>query len=214
MFGKTRHGRAYYSCYPAGNNADRLDRYPSEHPKAVYVREDTLTEALDHVIATRVFGPDRHAFLRHSLAQQPGRKQHADARRAETLTEQIDDLTARQDRLITELETTDPTDRGFRDRLRHRFDTLETERAEKTNLLPLQVLDLATQRGDAGGGGVVDLGLAVVGVQECGAVGAEDAGGEEPADLGQEFVFADPQALGVGGYQGLLAWWAGTGSQA
>jgi len=135
MFGKTRHGRAYYSCYPANNNADRLDRYPVEHPRAVYVREDALTEALDHVIAARVFGPDRHAFLRHSLAQQPDRQQRADARRAETLREQIADLTARQDRLITELETTDPTDRVFRDRLRHRFDTLETQRADKTNQL-------------------------------------------------------------------------------
>jgi hypothetical protein len=39
---------------------------------------------------------------------------------------------ARQDRLITELENTDPTDRAFRDRLRRRFDTLETERAGLT----------------------------------------------------------------------------------
>lgn len=33
MFGKTRHGHAYYNCYPANNNADRLDRYPADHPK-------------------------------------------------------------------------------------------------------------------------------------------------------------------------------------
>jgi hypothetical protein len=45
MFGKTRHGRAYYNCYPANNNADRLDRYPADHPKAIYVREDALVEA-------------------------------------------------------------------------------------------------------------------------------------------------------------------------
>ncbi len=135
MFGKTRHGRAYYSCYPAGNNADRLDRYPTDHPKAVYVREDALTEALDHVIATRVFGPDRRTFLRQALAQRPSRQRHAEATRAETLREQIDDLTARQDRLITELETTDPSDRTFRDRLRHRFDALESERADKTRQL-------------------------------------------------------------------------------
>jgi len=141
MFGKTRHGRAYYSCYPAGNNADRLDRYPADHPKTVYVREDALTEALDHVIATRVFGPDRHAILRHALAQRPSRQRHADTARAEALQTQIDDLTARQDRLITELETTDPADpadpadRTFRDRLRRRFDTLESERADKTRHL-------------------------------------------------------------------------------
>jgi site-specific DNA recombinase len=135
MFGKTRHGHAYYSCYPAGNNADRLDRYPAEHPKAVYVREDSLTEALDHVIATRVFGPDRAGFLRQALAERPSRQRHADATRAEALRDQIDDLAARQDRLITELETTDPADRAFRDRLRRRFDTLEAERDDKNRQL-------------------------------------------------------------------------------
>jgi DNA invertase Pin-like site-specific DNA recombinase len=135
MFGKTRHGHAYYSCYPAGNNADRLDRYPAEHPKAIYVREDSLTEALDHVIATRVFGPDRMSFLRQALAQRPSRQRHADATRAEALRDQIDDLAGRQDRLITELETTDPADRAFRDRLRRRFDTLEAERDDKNRQL-------------------------------------------------------------------------------
>jgi hypothetical protein len=145
MFGKTRHGRAYYSCYPAGNNADRLDRYPTDHPKAIYVREDALTDALDHVIATRIFGPDRHALIQDGLAARPTKRQHADARHTQALREQIDDLTARQDRLITELETTDPTDRAFRDRLRRRFDTLETERTDKT--AQLQALE-ATIRSD------------------------------------------------------------------
>jgi DNA invertase Pin-like site-specific DNA recombinase len=52
--------------------------------------------------------------------------------RRRALQAQIDDLTARQDRLITELETTDPTDRAFRDRLHRRFDTLEAGRADAT----------------------------------------------------------------------------------
>jgi hypothetical protein len=145
MFGKTRHGHAYYSCYPAGNNADRLGRYPADHPKAVYVREDSLTEALDHVIATRVFGPDRMAFLRHALAQRPSRQRHIEAARVEALREQIDDLASRQDRLIAELETTDPADRAFRDRLRRRFDTLETERTDKTAQLAELEKILASQ---------------------------------------------------------------------
>jgi hypothetical protein len=145
MFGKTRHGHAYYSCYPAGNNADRLDRYPADHPKAVYVREDSLTDALDHVIATRVFGPDRMAFLRHALAQRPSRQRHVEAARVEALRQQIDDLTGRQDRLIAELETTDPVDRAFRDRLRRRFDTLETERSDKARQLTELEKTLASQ---------------------------------------------------------------------
>jgi DNA invertase Pin-like site-specific DNA recombinase len=132
MFGKTRRGRAYYSCYPANNNADRLDRYPPEHPKSVYVREDALVEALDHVIATRVFGAERHTHLREGLANLPNRRHDAHARRHALLQAQIEDITARQDRLIAELEATHGDDRAFRDRLRRRFDTLETERATKT----------------------------------------------------------------------------------
>jgi site-specific DNA recombinase len=132
MFGKTRHGRAYYTCYPAANNADRLEKYPPEHPKAIYVREDALTEALDHVVATRVFGPDRAALIGQALANEPSRQREVDDARAKALREQIADLTRRQDRLIAELETTDPADRSFRDRLRHRFDALDAEREDKT----------------------------------------------------------------------------------
>ncbi|HZN74507.1 MAG TPA: recombinase family protein [Micromonosporaceae bacterium] len=139
MFGKTRHGRAYYNCYPANNNADRLDRYPADHPKAVYVREDALLEALGHVIATRVFGPDRHAFLLQGLAGLPSRRQRADTRRADGLRDQIADLTARQDRLIEELETAEG---AFRERLRHRFTALEADRADK--LAQLHDLEKAT----------------------------------------------------------------------
>jgi site-specific DNA recombinase len=131
MFGKTRHGRAYYTCYPAANNADRLDSYPPEHPKAIYVREDAIIEALDHVVATRVFGPDRAALIRQALASEPSRHRADDDARTKVLGDQITDLARRQDRLIAELETTDPADRTFRDRLRHRFDALESERADK-----------------------------------------------------------------------------------
>jgi hypothetical protein len=135
MFGKTRHGRAYYCCYPAANSADRLDTFPTDHPKAIYVREDGLTEALDHVIATGVFGPERHALIQQGLVARPARQRLADTGRVEALRRQIADLTTRQDRLITELEATDPGDRTFRDRLRQRFDALETERADKATQL-------------------------------------------------------------------------------
>ncbi|MGC9671425.1 hypothetical protein ACNTMW_33380 [Planosporangium sp. 12N6] len=117
---------------PGGQRRRSPDSHPADHPKTIYVREDDLTEALDHVIATRVFGPDRHALLRRGLAELPGKRQHADDRRAKALREQIDDLTDRQDRIITELETTDPADRVVRDRLRRRFDALEAECADKT----------------------------------------------------------------------------------
>jgi hypothetical protein len=149
MFGKTRHGRPYYMCYPAGNNADRLDRYPAEHPKTVYVREDALVAALDHVIATRVFGPDRHTHLQRGLAGLPDKRQRAEHRRAEVLREQIADIEARQDRLVAELEMTDAGDRVFRDRLRRRFDALEAERADMaTQLFELEAAAKVEPRRD------------------------------------------------------------------
>jgi DNA invertase Pin-like site-specific DNA recombinase len=149
MSGKTRHGRPYYMCYPAGNNADRLDRYPAEHPKTIYVREDALVAALDHVIATRVFGPDRHTYLQRGLAALPGKRQHAEHRRAQALREQIADIEARQDRLVAELETTDAGNRVFRDRLRRRFDALEAERADKAaRLVELEAAAKAEPRRD------------------------------------------------------------------
>jgi len=93
--------------------------------------------------------PDRRAFIRRGHAGAPNKRQEADTRRASSLREQIADLTARQDRLIEELETADGT---FRDRLRRRFDTLEADRTAKLAQLhdlettavvePEQALDL------------------------------------------------------------------------
>jgi site-specific DNA recombinase len=88
-----------------------------------------------HASATRVFGADRHGLIRPGLAAQPAKQCHADTSGAKALRRQIADLTARQDRLITELEATDPGDRTFRERLRHRFDALETERPAKATQL-------------------------------------------------------------------------------
>jgi DNA invertase Pin-like site-specific DNA recombinase len=130
MFGTVRRSTTYYRCCPANNNSDRLDRFPG-HPRTVYVREEPLIEALDQIIATHVFGPDRHAHLRRGLARMPNRRQDAATRRATALQAQIADLDARQDRLIEELETTDKEDRTLRDRIRRRFDSLETERTRK-----------------------------------------------------------------------------------
>ncbi len=75
---------------------------------------------------------------------------------------------------------------------------------DDVGLLPFQIFDLVAEGGDAGGGAVVDSRLFVLdGQEERCAVGAEDAAGEEPADGVEEFVFADPQAFGVGGVPGL-----------
>jgi len=129
MFGKTRRGHAYYSCYPANNNADQLARY-GDHPKSVYVREDALLGGVGAFLAERVFGPDRLAYYQAGIKAAPSAKAANDAQRAAALHHGIEDLTARQDRLLAQLETADPDDRAFTDRIRRRFDTLETERAK------------------------------------------------------------------------------------
>jgi hypothetical protein len=130
MFGTTRKAGTYYRCCPANNNGDRLDRYPG-HPRTAYVREDALLTALDQVIAEHIFGPDRQAHLRRGLARMPAQRKDAATRRTEALRRQIEDLAARQHRLIEELETTDAADRTYRDRIRRRFDALEAERSRK-----------------------------------------------------------------------------------
>jgi hypothetical protein len=65
-------------------------------------------------------------------------------RRAESLRDQIADLTARHDRPIEELETADG---AFRDRLRRRFEALEADRTDK--LARLQDLEDETTTAEA-----------------------------------------------------------------
>jgi hypothetical protein len=134
MFGKTRHGRAYYSCYPANNNADQLARY-GDHPKSIYVREDALLDGVGTVLAGRVFGPDRLAHYQAGIKAAPSAKAASDAQRAAALQHSIEDLTARQDRLLAQLETADPDDRAFTNRIRSRFAALEAERTSASDKL-------------------------------------------------------------------------------
>src|SRR5262249_7977721 len=90
-------------------------------------------EAINAVIATHVFGPERLEYLQRSLTRPP-----TNPSRDESVRAQIADIVARQDRLIEELEATDGADLAFRERLRRPFDALEAERQRKAAQLHRQ----------------------------------------------------------------------------
>src|SRR6266498_1495769 len=93
---------------------------------------------------------------------------------------------------VAELIPPLPVDIGVADR------GVGAEFGGNVGLRAVQFLDLGSEGSGAGGGWVVGGPLVRSGEEEL-AVGAEDAPGEEAADGGEEFVFADPQALGVSG---------------
>ena len=87
------------------------------------------------------------------------------------------------------------------------------ELVEEVGLAAAQVLDVPGEPGAAGGGVAVGrwaLGVELVGEQVA-AVRAEDAGGEEAVDGGEQGVLADPDARGVGGVPGPVGVVAGVG---
>jgi hypothetical protein len=87
------------------------------------------------------------------------------------------------------------------------------ELIEQLGLPAPEVLDVRGELGSAGGRLAVGVWSVVieVGVEEGAAVGSEDASGKEVVDGGGEGVFADPDALGVGGVTGLVGMVASVG---
>jgi site-specific DNA recombinase len=90
------HGYAYYQCWPRTNNRGRADRF---HPKATYVREDAVLDAVARFYADRVFGPDRAAALTADLATLDDRAAAEHQAQRERLQRTIADPTRRQLRL-------------------------------------------------------------------------------------------------------------------
>jgi site-specific DNA recombinase len=67
MQGKTRKGNTYYSCGYRISYGDKAAE-ATGHGKWQYVREESVLALIDGFFATRVFGPDRLAFLRSDQA--------------------------------------------------------------------------------------------------------------------------------------------------
>jgi hypothetical protein len=67
MQGKTRKGNTYYACGYRISYGDKAAE-ATGHGKWQYVREESVLALIDGFFATRVFGPDRLAYLRSDQA--------------------------------------------------------------------------------------------------------------------------------------------------
>jgi hypothetical protein len=118
MYGNQRHHAAYYTCWPKNNNRGRPDKYAG-HPKAVYLREDAVLDAVSSFFADRMFGPQRRAILTADLATADDRKTQARARRLPT--------TRRQTSILRQAQDGDPGD-PFTRALRSTYNDLDAQR--------------------------------------------------------------------------------------
>ena len=128
MQGDRRGERVYYKCAGPRNSVGKLNQ--ADHPASVYVREDALLPAVADLIAARVFGPDRQAHLHNQHTAEPRKKAEAHTRAIDAARRVLGDVTTRQDRLMAELEDTDPAQKTYRERIRHRFAELEDQRTQ------------------------------------------------------------------------------------
>ncbi|MGH1556458.1 recombinase family protein [Streptomyces sp. L7] len=98
MFGKTSKDRSRYVCYRDDvhhRNADWFD----QHPKALWVSEKILINAVHWFFGERVLGPRRAEFLRAQLATSaPAVGAHDDVQKAQQLREEIKAIERRKER--------------------------------------------------------------------------------------------------------------------
>lgn len=126
MTGTTRHTRPYYVCRPEHNNRGRPDKHAG-HPKAVYLREDTLLEAITQFFADRVFGDHRRELL---LADLDGLDDSATRQRQEErerLQRRLDDIERRQKSILRQAQDGDPDD-PFTKGLRATYNEMDADR--------------------------------------------------------------------------------------
>ncbi len=140
MFGKARHQISYYACQLDPNEHRDRPWFP-DHPKSLWIREETLVNAISRFFATRIFGPGRHSYLSAALeAAQPGHDAGARVAKERAALEQaISAISQRQARLIRALAdgtghddqdaVFDPAqEQEFRDAIRQEHATLGAQR--------------------------------------------------------------------------------------
>jgi site-specific DNA recombinase len=154
MFGNNRHNTTYYMCWPRSNNRGRPDKYAG-HPKAAYLRERGVLDALALFFADRVFGHQRRDILAADLAgidDQAARQRQAERER---LQRAVADVARRQNSILRQAQEGDPGD-PFTKALRSTFNDLD---AEKTAALgAIAQLD-ATDDAEPGHPGAADMAL-------------------------------------------------------
>jgi hypothetical protein len=154
MFGNHRQTRAYYLCWPRNNNRGRPDKYAG-HPKAVYVREDAVLDAVARFFADRVFGTDRRVLLAADLAGVDDRATRERQTERERLQRILADIARRQNSIMRQAQDGDPDD-PFTKALRGSYNDLD---AEKTaTLAAIAGLDAADET-EPGRPGIQDTAL-------------------------------------------------------
>ncbi|MPZ27141.1 MAG: recombinase family protein [Micromonosporaceae bacterium] len=121
-------GRIYYRCTGPRNSAGEPTR--PDHPGSLYIREDILLPALTELIATRVFGPHRHAHLANQHRAIPRQKAAEHQRAIHAARRRLDDIAARQHNLIAELEQAPADAADWRASIRQRHQQLTQQRTE------------------------------------------------------------------------------------
>ncbi|MFI9080771.1 recombinase family protein [Streptomyces sioyaensis] len=134
MFGKNSKGRSHYVCYRDEVHHRNADWF-HEHPKALWVSEKILLNAVHWFFGDRVLGPSRTELLRAQLAATTPACAAEDTQKAERLRKEIKTIERRKERLLDELDDHeddgDPeTSREFRRSIRERFDRHERKRRE------------------------------------------------------------------------------------
>lgn len=137
MFGNKRRKSTYYQCWPRANNRGRPDKYEG-HPKAVYLREDAVLDAVNTVFNDSVFGPDRHTVLAAELATADTTQAERRSVERERLQRVLADIARQQAAIMTQARAGDPND-PFTQALRTDYNELDSRK--NTTLAVIAQLD-------------------------------------------------------------------------
>ena len=140
MHGKLRRGRksAYYTCEI---NRRHSGLVPDNHPRMVYLREDKAGEKVVEFLTTHLFGPDRIDALKESLAEIGPEADHAHTE-VDRLRDDLDGITKRIRRLVTNLEVQEP-DSEIAEDLRARLEELAALRSKKQRAMEAAEKEMA-----------------------------------------------------------------------
>lgn len=111
MFGKTRHQIPYFACAPDPNEHSGRPWF-ADHPKSLWVREETILTAVSGFFTTRIFGPDRLTHFRAAVetATRTDDSAERQTRERDALRQAIAAIENRQSRLIQVLAEGTVTD--------------------------------------------------------------------------------------------------------
>ncbi|MEW2453244.1 recombinase family protein [Streptomyces albus] len=132
MFGKYSKGRCYYACQPKKDHHADAAWYAT-HPKAIWISERVLLEAVHPFFEDRIFGPHRADLLAAQLSQ-PVPERGAPVADIGALRREGERLARGQRRLMEQLAGEDDGDpetaAEFRKSIRKQFDRLERQRRD------------------------------------------------------------------------------------